>query len=159
MHVQKVWFEDAWELTYQSIPKTPRSEILLSKFLFCYFFWEKPLDVWSIFSKFSKRNRKTDCSFEFTGVGDISTVSAIKICHPPLHQGKWALQVDFGALWGGRGRRMSHLKFFKHYRVGDLLRISRGSQGQIVSNFGLTKGRGDGIFKILGVQKWNVFWV
>ena len=42
---------------------------------------------------------------------------------------------------------MSHLKFFKHYRVGDLLRISRGSQGQILSNLGLTKDRGGGISK------------
>ena len=42
---------------------------------------------------------------------------------------------------------MSHLKFFKHYRVGDHLRISRGSQGQILSNLGLTKGRGGGISK------------
>ena len=47
---------------------------------------------------------------------------------------------------GGRGRRMSHLKFFKRYRVGDLFRISRGSQGQILSNLGLVKGRGGGIF-------------
>ena len=46
---------------------------------------------------------------------------------------------------GGGGGRMSHLKFFKHYRVGDLLKISRGSQGQIFSNFELTKGRGGGI--------------
>ena len=47
---------------------------------------------------------------------------------------------------GGRGRRMSHLKFFKRYRVGDLFRISRGSQGQIFSNLGLAKDRGGGIF-------------
>ena len=54
VHVQKVWFEDAWELTYQSIPKTPRSEILLSKFLFCYFFRKNLL----MFDQFSTNFQK-----------------------------------------------------------------------------------------------------
>ena len=57
---------------------------------------------------------------------------------------KWTkiAHLALGKTFGGRGRRMSHLKFFKHYRVGDLLRILRGSQGQILSNLGLTKVRG-----------------
>ena len=54
--------------------------------------------------------------------------------------------VALGKTFVEGGRQMSHLKFFKHYRVGDLLRISRGSQGQILSNLGLVKGRGGGIF-------------
>ena len=49
VHVQKVWFEDAWELTFQRLAKSAAPKDLLSKICLSWFF-EKKLFMFWLFS-------------------------------------------------------------------------------------------------------------
>ena len=51
--LQKVWFEDAWELTFQSYFHSVSQEILCSKKSIFKEFVKNPPDVWTTFANFS----------------------------------------------------------------------------------------------------------